>query len=76
MQTIEEELHAVRSDIEAGIDETSGPAVLAKLEDIGGRLGTLQVLCCTAARMPLYADALERLTAIQIEINTELGLAH
>lgn len=76
MQEIEDELRSLRASLGDGIDEQSGTAILARLEDIGGRIGTLQVLCCTAARMPLYADALERLTAVQIEVNTELGLAH
>lgn len=50
--------------------------VIDTLEDAGAQLGHLQVGCCAPARMPLYADVLEGLTEIQLNVHKAAGQAH
>ena len=51
-------------------------AALGYLEDAGAQVGSLQIGCCTDARMPLYAELLARLTTAQLSISRELGMDH
>jgi len=76
MQEIEEALVQARSLLSGGITDKAAGDVLAILTGIGSQIGSLQVECCTQARMPLYAETLERLTKTQLSINLELGRAH
>ncbi len=55
----------------AAVDRT-----IATLTDIGAELGRLQVECCAPARMPLYADALEHLTEVQLHFNASSRRGH
>ena len=70
MQAIEESLVRTRPRLSAGITDETGGDLLGSLKAIGSQLGGLQVECCAPARMPLYAEALERLTATQWSINS------
>jgi hypothetical protein len=77
MLAIKESIESARHDIDS-VGENAGATndVLAALVEIGGDLGRLQVECCAPARMPLYADALDRLTTTQISINAAVGQGH
>lgn len=50
--------------------------VIALLESAGAQIGALQVGCCAANRLPLYAEMLEQLTTMQIEVNRSIGRGH
>lgn len=74
---------AILADIDAArtrIDGFTGPEsaddIIGILEGIGAQVGHLQVACCTAARMPLYADTLSGLSATQIHISRSIGQGH
>jgi hypothetical protein len=77
MLALKASIASATKDIDAG---PSDPAALdraiATLVDVGGELGKLQVECCAPARMPLYADALEHLTDVQLNINKSVGRGH
>jgi len=75
MRAIEDSLAAVRREINSGEPESLDRA-LGRLEDVGSRLGSLQVGCCAPVRMPLYAEALEHLNRIQLAVNAGLGSSH
>lgn len=75
MMTIEESLGMVRRDL-ATADRDSLDFSLARLEDIGSQIGSLQVGCCAPVRMPLYAEALEHLNRIQLDVTKTLGRSH
>jgi len=76
MQEIEDGLLQARFRLSGGVTEESASEVIAILTGIGAQLGGLQVECCAPERMPLYAKALEGLTATQLSLNAELGKAH
>lgn len=76
MKAIESRISEARSRLKQGLTQEVAGEVTEILKDIGSRLGSLQVECCTEIRMPLYAEALEKLTAIQLNMNRELGLGH
>lgn len=76
MQRIEDALDSARSHVSDRMTHASATAALAILTDVGAQIGRLQVECCTEARLPLYAEALEHLTRTQIGINAQLGRAH
>ena len=76
MQAIEDALGDVGSHLSGWVTETTAHDVLAILTDVGSQIGRLQVECCTEARLPLYAEALEHLTRTQIGINSDLGRRH
>ena len=76
MQRIEDALDSARSQVSDRMSQASATTALAILTDIGSQIGRLQVECCTEARLPLYAEALEHLTRTQIGINSQLGRAH
>ena len=46
------------------------------LEAAGAQVGSLQVGCCTDARMPLYVELLDNLAKAQLSINRERGQRH
>ena len=75
MSAIERSLVAIRRDLDTDDSESLDQA-LRRLEKVGGAIGLLQVGCCAAPRMPLYADALTHLNSIQLGITKELGRAH
>lgn len=64
---------AARLEADEVID---APTVIGLLEDIGAQVGHLQVACCTAARMPLYAETLSALSATQIHVSRSIGQGH
>lgn len=76
MKAIESRVSEARSRLEQGLTHDVAGEVTAILKDIGSRLGSLQVECCTEVRMPLYAEALEKLTATQLSMSRELGVGH
>lgn len=53
----------------APADGAGADATFELLEQAGAMVGALQIGCCAPNRLPLYARVLERLTAIQIELN-------
>lgn len=59
--------------IGGGDDATT---LLSHLEDIGAKVGRLQIGCCAPNRLPLYADLLEGLTQVQLDVTRALGLGH
>lgn len=76
-------MQAILADIDAArqvLGQSDGPAaakeVTPLLEGVGALIGHLQVACCTDARMPLYNDALNRLTAAQIHLAASSGEGH
>lgn len=75
LTAIEESLSAIGLDI-----DDARPAALQRaingLEDVGSRVGSLQVACCAPPRMPLYAAALRHLNVARNEIAAELGVGH
>ena len=73
---IESELAEARSSLLGVPADSSLEDVLLTLTAIGSQVGTLQVECCAPARMPLYAETLENLTATQWSINQQLGRGH
>lgn len=62
----------------ASIDDETEAAdtVLEHLEHAGGQVGSLQVGCCAADRLPLYNRLLERLTMAQLAVNESVGRDH
>jgi len=74
MQHLAETLGEVRTQLEA--DSRDLDRLVVTLEDAGGQLGRLQIGCCTADRMPLYADTLTRLTEIQLVASADAGVGH
>ena len=76
MQAIESRIDEARSRLGHGLTEEVAGEVTEILKDIGSRLGNLQVECCTELRIPLYAEALEKLTATQLSLSRELGRGH
>jgi hypothetical protein len=69
--------HTLRSTREKLSQSDSGSTgaddVRGELEDAGGQLGSLQIGCCSPARMLLYTDMLENLTDIQIAASRTAG---
>jgi hypothetical protein len=39
--------------------------LIAKLEDAGAQIGSLQIDCCAPSRLPLYAEMLAKLNEVQ-----------
>ena len=76
MKAIESRISEARLRLGQGLTQDVAGQVTEILKDIGSRLGCLQVECCTEVRMPLYAEALEKLTATQLSMSRELGLGH
>ena len=76
MQAILTDINDARSALDTALGPESAQTTIAALERIGSQIGHLQVACCTDARMPLYAEALQTLTATQITINQSLGQGH
>lgn len=76
MQMIEDGLERAQLCLTDGITDEAATEVFEILTDIGATIGGLQVECCTEGRMPLYAEALERLTKTQLRLNAELGRSH
>ncbi len=70
MLAIKNSIASARTELES-VDRS-----IATLVDIGGELGRLQVECCAPARMPLYADALEYLTTVQLNVHRSAGQSH
>ncbi len=73
MAEIEASLSAIALDIDDGDPEALGRAI-ARLEEVGSRIGSLQVACCAPQRMPLYAEALRHLNVIRNELASEAGV--
>ena len=63
-------LAAVSDDSDA-VDE-----LVAKLEDAGSQIGSLQVGCCAPSCMPLYGDMLTGLMTVQRSVNQTVGRGH
>ncbi len=77
MQAIADDLSTARSRFSMFRGEiTDADAIVAGLEETGGRIGRLQVGCCAPARMPLYADLLTSLTELQRAANDRVGRGH
>lgn len=76
MEAIESLIGEARSQLVGALTDEVAGDVTKLLRDAGSRLGALQVECCAEARMPLYAEALESLTATQLNMNRELGRGH
>ena len=77
MLALKESIASATTDLGAvQADPAALDRAITTLVDIGGELGRLQVECCAPARMPLYADALEHLTEVQLKINESVGQAH
>ena len=70
LATAKSMLAAVGDDLDAADD------LLAKLEDAGSQIGSLQVGCCAPNRMPLYAEMLTGLMTIQRSVNQTVGRGH
>jgi hypothetical protein len=69
LAAIQDDIAEVRGSVRAVTDEPeSTTPVYEGLERIGATIGQLQVGCCAPARMPLYADTMERLTGIQLDV--------
>ncbi len=77
MLAIKEALDAVRVELDASsTDPDAVDRALGELNRIGSQIGWLQIGCCTAARMPLYADALAHLNTAQLSITAHAGKGH
>ena len=76
MQAILSEIDAVRRLLDRFEGPDTAQELTPMIERIGGQIGHLQVACCTDARMPLYKDALNSLTAAQIQITASTGRGH
>ena len=76
MLAILADLETARQRLDAFDGSDSATAVIGILEGIGAQVGHLQVACCTAARMPLYADTLSGLAATQIHVSRSVGQGH
>ena len=59
-----------------GDDPDAVDELLAKLEDAGSQIGSLQVGCCAPNRMPLYGDMLTGLMTVQRSVNQTVGRGH
>lgn len=70
----------LRETIESGaaVNAVDADAVerVATLVDAGGQVGSLQVECCTPARMKLYASVLDDLATAQMALNASVGRGH
>ena len=76
MMAILDDLAEARARLDA-MDGPEAPGeVIGILEGIGAQVGHLQVACCTAARMPLYAETLSGLAATQIHVSRSIGQGH
>lgn len=72
-----ETLAAARGQLEAvRSGEDTADQLIGMLEDLGGRIGRLQVGCCTPQRLPLYEDVLGGLTTVQLTVNRARGTGH
>ena len=70
-------LAAVRADLVAvSSDAAAADAALLRLESAGAQIGSLQVGCCAPDRLPLYAEMLQHLTHVQLDVNRSLGRGH
>lgn len=77
MASLAETLSSVRDGIhELDPDSGSASGVIARLEDAGAQIGSLQIGCCAPSRLPLYATMLKELTGAQRSINQALGRGH
>jgi len=77
MLAIKDSIASIQAELNAAEGEPASlERALSHLMDVGGQIGWLQIGCCAEARMPLYAEALERLTAVQLNINETIGNAH
>ena len=70
---VERTLATIRTDIEADNPEATHRAI-AGLEDLGSRIGSLQVACCAPPRMPLYAAALRHLNVVRNDLASDVGV--
>jgi hypothetical protein len=76
MQALSEALASIRAEVDL-LDAHEAPdALLGLLENAGAQVGSLQVGCCTAQRLPLYARLLEGLTVVQLTVNRAAGRSH
>jgi hypothetical protein len=76
MQAILADLDTARQRLDTFDGADSARDVIGILEGIGAQVGHLQVACCTAARMPLYADTLSGLAGTQIHVSRSVGQGH
>lgn len=72
MAALQATLDEVRELLPRVTDAASGDAAISAVEQAGAMIGALQVGCCDAGRLPLYARMLEQLTDMQIGINRSL----
>ena len=76
MMAILDDLATARARLDAPDGSEAPGEVIGILEGIGAQVGHLQVACCTAARMPLYAETLSGLAATQIHVSRNMGQGH
>lgn len=77
MTALAEVLAQVDSVIDdAHRSEQAANNVIALLETAGAQIGALQIGCCAPNRLPLYAEMLAQLTAVQLEVNRSIGRDH
>ena len=77
MRALADSLTASRRALENVTPEgETADGVTAILENMGARIGQLQVGCCTEKRMPLYARMLADLTTTQIAVARATGTNH
>lgn len=77
MERLQTTLTSARDRVaELGQSPDAARSVIARIEDAGAQLGSLQVACCAPARIPLYAAALESLGRAQRLITRAYDLEH
>ncbi len=74
MAALAESLAAIRRDLgEVEGKDFDVETLIAKLEDAGAGVGSLQIDCCAPGRMPLYAEMLTSLNKIQRSVRLVTG---
>lgn len=76
LNAIRDEIARVRAAVEGVAVAADAEPVYAGLDRIGAKIGELQVGCCAPARMPLYADTLENLTGVQLDVKRHFKQNH
>lgn len=75
MTALAESLQSVRDDLGrlSSHEDLDVEALVSKLEDVGGQVGSLQIDCCAPSRLPLYAEMLSNLNKIQRSVRIATG---
>jgi len=76
LAAVRDELALVRSAVDAVGTPEDATVVYSGVDRIGATIGELQVGCCAPARMPLYAETLENLTGVQLDVKRHFKQDH